>query len=187
MTISSPRRRGLTLIEVLVTLLLVAVAFGLVAGIFSSFGDFERQQNSLQRFLVDCAGLEQVVTQDLGCAYAVVGTSGSDILVVHRVPSSYEKRTGPSFNSVPTQPIYADYTTPPTPKRGTAMIVTYKLNGDRLWRDVDSPARSEVLLEGLSDAVATLNGSRVDLRLSLQSDTKIHVYEAKIFCPGIVP
>ena len=73
---------GLSLIEVLVTLLLVSLAFSLIFGIVKMQSEAGRHQEAAQRFLVDSQVFLEVLARDLGSAFAV-DTGGGLITIGH--------------------------------------------------------------------------------------------------------
>ncbi len=198
-----PARRdaGLSLIEVLTTLLLIGLAFVLIARLAMVQSTVSRQQQVKDRFLVDCDALVQLLSEDLSSAFLVKPTIGSTIIEIGHLALAHQLEPGPyPFSQEPYRTMAA--TSPPEPElRGRPYHTAYTLIGQDLHRasreialpapypppQIAGPFSNNLVLGGLSGASVSVNGASVELELSIASDQKVHRLSRFLFAPGVMP
>lgn len=198
LTLPRRGRRGLTLIEALVTILLTSLAFSLIFSISRVQSRVNRFQEAKERFLVDADALFRVLSDDLATTFLAEGTVGSQVLRIGHLTGQVSTSGGSApFNGLPlagsnhpqpggTAPI----------NRGTSIRTTYTFVGERLIRNYAesslSPwgapaATSLTVLDGVNAAVASVNPPMVEIQLSLKAETRVHTIEHTMYAPGLVP
>jgi hypothetical protein len=179
--------RGLTLVETLVTLLLVALAFALISRLFRLQTSVLAHQEQAERFLVDGEQFLRQVGLTFATAYQVFPTSGSSVMAVHHFSDSRLFPTGPTFNGIPfalPDGVLAD------PGLPIPVRTEYRLDQDSLMQDVAvgqplAPLPSTVALSGLNTAVCEVSGPRVELKLSFFGASRVDVLRRVFYVPGV--
>lgn len=181
------RRTGLTLIEVLITLMLVAIAFGLLNKLVATQSGVVRYQSEKERFLVDSDQLFRLLAQDLATAFAAEPTLGSDILKVEHLTESLNLKRSLPYN-------VWGYTPPASGPltRGTRAQTVYRLQQGTLRQDraeglAPIPVSSITVMNGLNAASATVNGQTISFRIAIQSDRRLETLSRVFYAPGMVP
>lgn len=184
------RRQGLALIEVLVTVLLTALAFALIYSMSRVQARVWRQQQVMERFLVDVDAFTNVLSNDLASAFAVQGTSPNIFIeVVHLARDTQPGQDEPPFSAEPAAanpPPMADF-------RGTPWKSTYKFSDDGLVREsrallpAGSPPFSTLpVLTGVNSAQAIIQGARIEVKITLLSEGRVQTLQRYFFAPGLV-
>lgn len=197
------RNQGLSLVEVMVTLLLTSVAFGLIYSLSQAQAKFQRHQQLKELFLVDTDALTCLLDADLATAFlAQVNNSTQTFDIGHLARDSEPGSGAPPFNSLPvTGAPSASGPPPPTDPtfRGKPIRTTYTLIGEQLRRESveipttapvppvtsTSPFRNQVVMERINGISWDLQDSRIELNLTLISDGSVHILKKFFFAPGL--
>lgn len=185
------RSAGLSLIEVLVTLFVSAVAFGLIFTMARAQARVYRHQQTMERFLVDADACFGLLESDLSTAFAVTPSSSAELLRIgHLMRSSVVDQGQAPFNS---QPFSMSSRGAPVelPTRGTPLLTTYTLTQERIDRSSSEllPPNTTLsqlpVLDGVNSASAAVDGAMVTVRLTLLSQTRAQTVQRVIFAPGL--
>lgn len=166
--LSTGRSRGFTLLEAVITLLLVSVVFGLAADIL---GDacrvmtFSRaKSNSIQAIQ---QGLARIAAEARE-AFQIDGTG--DELVLLKVDPSVDRFTGPA--------VWNPY--------AAQLRVRYYVAGGQLLREVDG-AGGQLVADGVSGlACAVRPGGSLEVSLSLLEDRVVRTLSLRVRTPAVV-
>lgn len=185
----SKARQGLSLVEVLVTLFLVSLAFSLIFGLSRAQAKVYRHQQVMERFIVDADACLGLLEADLSTAFAVTPTAGSDLIeIAHLVRTSAPEDGAPPFNS---EPLPLDGVIEPADFRGVPVKTTYLIDGERIVRNSSLllPPQTLIsrlpLLTGVNSATATVAGPMVSVRLTLLSVERVFTIERALYAPGL--
>ena len=204
MTFSSLDRKGLTsqrglaLVEVMVTILLTSLVFALIYSLSQAQAKMQRHQQHKERFLVDTDALIQLLERDLSSAFIVNPTSASHIIEIGHFARDSEPESGSHpFNSEP-----LGDPPPPPGFRGKPIRTCYKLVGQTLRRESQeipttapeppisstSPFTDLAVMDGIdgiSTSVDSTQVTRIQINLSLVSDTSVHTLTRFLYAPGL--
>lgn len=186
------RCKGLTLIEVLVTLFLAGLAFALIFAMARAQSRVFRHQQEMERFLVDAEACMALLETDLNTAFAVSPTGVSSVIeVAHFMRNATVDQGKAPFNSEPFSP--ADLAMPvPADFRGTPLRTVYVLSDQRLSRISErfEPPHTGIsdvpVLDGVNSATASVNGAMVDIRMTFLSQARAQTVQRILFVPGLV-
>lgn len=181
--------QGLSLLEVLVTLFLAGLAFGLIFTMARAQSRVFRHQQEMERFLVDAEACLTLLESDLNTAFAVSPSGPSSVIeIAHFMRNATVEEGRAPFNSEP----YAPAVTPvPANFRGTPLRTTYLLSGQGLSRhcerfEAPPTLLSEIpVLDGVNSATATVNEAQVEIRLTFLSQSRAQTVQRILFVPGL--
>ncbi|MEW6282180.1 MAG: hypothetical protein AB1758_26475 [Candidatus Eremiobacterota bacterium] len=164
-------RRAFSLAEVVITLFLVALVFGVVAVLISKAYRVLSFQTMKQRSALAAQVALDRISAELREATAVTGTGGRlDFRKIDKsVPGRFDLASPPSNYPF-----------------GTEIAVSYRSDGrGNLVRVVGG--QTQVVVEGVTGFACSTVGPRLDLALSIQEQQRVRRVSTAVFLPGVAP
>ncbi len=180
------RKRGFTLVESMITLLLVCLLMGVIGSLVKGYSDFSRFSGTRDRSIAARAALNRIA-QELRDALTVASPTGSatSTLRFDKVDPAISGTPARSTDRLPDPLVLPGTYDPLAPN--WLVTITYRLNGTTLERNVlDSggAADTQPLVENVNGfSAAKLANGNIELRLSVLEDTRVEECVTHAFMP----
>lgn len=182
----SSRRRGFTLVESMITMLLVCLLLGVIGSLAKGYADFSRF-SSLQDRSVAARGALSRIAQELRDAITVASPTGAatSLLRFDKVNPAISGHPARSTDRLPDPLVLPGSYDPVDPAH--LVTVSYSLTGTTLERrvtDGSGTSDTQPLVEDVNGFSAALLGNgNVQLKLSVLEATRVEEFTTHAFMP----
>lgn len=180
------RRGGFTLVEAMITLVLVCLLMGVIGSLVKGYSDFSRFSEMQDRSIAARSALIRV-QQELRDALTVASPTGSatSVLRFDKVDPAISGTPARSTDRLPDPLVLPGSYDPLDPSH--LITVTYTLSGSTLERrvvDSGGAADTQPLIENVNGfSAARLGNGNIELKISVLEGTRVEEFTTRAFIP----